>query len=277
MFVFTVFRFSKFISLIVCVCVSLILRQDYDAIRTSLEHGGCESFRAEQTEKGWHKTCADVIPELWSGQNLNIETYAKEGLIEPSTGAGKDFLHTICIVFFLKLTNARLYYHSSQSFFLSLGGVAKYSWYVPKFTAERHYTLLSHFGMKEGSELEKRRRMAELFLRPRTWGFFCQMVSPDNCATPYYDEEGKLIAARAPQDDSEKGSYFSSGLYHGHFSASEENDCDANPTNCTGHFAIPPCSWTNYAVPQLHHIGIPVWSGGSQSASGSYGTQYRIV
>lgn len=153
---------------------------------------------------------------------------------------------------------------------MQTGGVAKFSWYVPKFTAANHFNILSHYGLKEGSDLEERRRMAELFLRPRNWKFFCEKVSPDNCTLPYYDNEGRLIAARAPQDESEEGQFFKAGLYHGHFSASDDNDCDANPTTCTGHIASPPCTWTNYVVPQLHYLGIPVWSGGTSTAAGNY-------
>jgi len=214
---------------------------DYDAIRRSLEHGGCESFRKEQQKiadnNAPYESCGDVIPEAWYGQNANIETHVKDGLLEPSTGSG---------------------------------GVGKYSWYVPKFTAVNNYIVLSLYGIKEGTLLEQRRRMAELFLRPRNWKFFCDEVSEDNCTTSYIDEEGRLIASRPPEGEDEEGKFFSEGLYHGHFSASEENDCDANPTNCTGHIASPPCEWTNFVVPQSHYMGIPVRSSGKESASGNY-------
>ena len=178
------------------------------------------------------------MTEAWYGQNANIETHVKDGLIEPSTGSG---------------------------------GVAKYSWYVPRFTAVNNYIVLSLYGIKEGTLLEQRRRMAELFLRPKNWKFFCDEVSEDHCTTPYSDEEGRLIASRPPEGEDEEGKFFSEGVYHGHFSASEENDCDAHPTNCTGHIASPPCTWTNYVVPQLHYMEIPVWSNGKESAAGNYG------
>lgn len=69
----------------------LNISQDYDAIRTSVKFGGCTSLlRLDQEKKGWYRSCADVMPEAWNGQNSNIEEYVKEGTIEPSTGSGKN-------------------------------------------------------------------------------------------------------------------------------------------------------------------------------------------
>jgi len=53
-----------------------------------MEYDGCESFRAEQEEKGWYRSCADVVTEAWNGQIENIEAMVQEGVIEPSTGSG---------------------------------------------------------------------------------------------------------------------------------------------------------------------------------------------
>ena len=38
-------------------------------------------------------------------------------------------------------------------------------------------------------------------------------------------------------DDVEGGRYHVGGEYMGHFRATEKNNCDMNPTNCTGHVA----------------------------------------
>jgi len=57
-----------------------------------MEHDGCESFRAEQEEKGWYRSCADVVTEAWNGQIENIEAMVQEGVIEPSTGSGASIL-----------------------------------------------------------------------------------------------------------------------------------------------------------------------------------------
>ena len=43
--------------------------------------------------------------------------------------------------------------------------------------------LLSHFGMRSGQDMENRRIMAEAFLRPQTWKYFCDEISSDNCTT----------------------------------------------------------------------------------------------
>eukprot|EP00957_Ditylum_brightwellii_P006738 511675-Ditylum_brightwellii.AAC.1 len=91
--------------------------------------------------------------------------------------------------------------------------------------------------MTENAGSENRRLMASTFLRPQTWKYFCEKVSLDNCTTPYYDDEGLLIAARPPSDQLEEAKYFSTDSYHGYFAATKDNDCDANPFNCTGHIA----------------------------------------
>ena len=127
--------------------------------------------------------------------------------------------------------------------------------------------LLSHFGMA-GQDIENRRLMAETFLRPQTWKYFCDEISSDNCTTPYYDDEGRLIAARPPSDESEDVRYFSAESFHGHFAATADNDCDASPFACTGHISNVQCDWTTYAIPQAHYLGIPVKGNGPGVAGG---------
>ena len=219
---------------------------DYDALRASLEHGDCVSFQANNAKSGGeYKSCAHVMPEAWNGQKENMASAEEEGLIEPTTGSG---------------------------------GVAKYSWYVPHFTAERDPIILSYFGMTSGDDdLANRRRLPELFLRPQTWKWFCDNVSADNCSTPYYDEEGRLIASRPPADEGEEVRYFSAGSFHGHFAPTEENDCDANPFTCTGHIANVQCDWSTFAIPQAHYLGIPVKGSGPGVAGGyPYGRMVDI-
>lgn len=110
---------------------------------------------------------------------------------------------------------------------------------------------------------EARRLLAKTFLRPMNWTDFCRLVSTDNCTTPYYDNEQRLIASSAPplllnnntatstvDDNNDAGGggggsggrynghkYFLSGSYHGHFAPTDDNDCESNPTTCTGHIA----------------------------------------
>ena len=205
------------------------------------------------------------MPEVWKGQYDNIAMYEAKNIIEPSSGSG---------------------------------GVGKFSWYIPKFTAERNPLLLSYFGMTtntttitatfntttgtttyntttmdaEENALGTRRLLAETFLRPQTWNDFCLYVSTDNCTTPYYDEEKRLIASSPPSlpdnnnnndnDDDDGNKYFVSGSYHGHFAPTDDNDCVTNPTTCTGHIANPPCDWTTFVIPQAYYNQIPVTSSG---------------
>ena len=70
--------------------------QDYDALRTALVHGDCESFQADRRKNEQeYKSCAHVMPENWNGQKENIEDAEKEGLIESSTGSGKTYFITL--------------------------------------------------------------------------------------------------------------------------------------------------------------------------------------
>lgn len=79
------------------------------------------------------------------------------------------------------------------------------------------------------------------------------------------------VAKQPPAEDgSQDGLYFSSGLYTGYFRATEENDCDANPTTFSGHFTDYPCGWTSYARQQIKHLGIALEGGGSQTGGSSY-------
>ena len=101
--------------------------------------------------------------------------------------------------------------------------------------------MLSYYGI--GGE-SNRKKVAELFKRPTTWGDFCTLISLNNCST------ASDTAVRAPIDDDEAGKYYVDGLFRGYFRATEKNVCsDANP-NCTGHIANVPCSWGIYSVAQ---------------------------
>ena len=169
-----------------------------------------------------------------------------------------------------------------------LGGVAKYSWYIPKFTAKSNPLLLSHFGINAGlDELENRRIMAETFLRPQTFQYFCNYISKDNCTTPYYDNDGRLIISGRPplsfnndDDDSnsdEGDSYFVRDVYHGHFSATNENNCTKNPTMCTGHLSNVQCDWSTFAIPQAYYNNIPVKGSGPDDRKFHYYMSIYII
>lgn len=78
---------------------------------------------------------------------------------------------------------------------------------------------------------ENRRKLAETFKRPTTWGDYCQLVSINNCSTP--DD----VAQRAPIDAKEMDCMYMKGFYTGYFRYTDENNCTKNPTTCTGHIA----------------------------------------
>lgn len=142
-----------------------------------------------------------------------------------------------------------------------LGVLGQEGWWVPKFTGEQEPSFLSYLGLKRP---ENRRKIAEAFLRPTTWADYCELVSEDQCKTP------DAVAARPPADEGEGGHYFfmENGEYTGHFRATEDNDCDKWPLNCTGHIADYPCGWTSNVFQQAYHLDIPVRSNGPDQGGG---------
>jgi hypothetical protein len=145
-----------------------------------------------------------------------------------------------------------------------LGVLGEEGWFVPKFTGMRDPSILSYLGL-QGEE--RRQKLAEMFLRPTTWGDYCKHVSETNCKTP--DE----TALRPPMNETEMGRYFvpeDGGAFAGYFRATDENDCDQFPSSCTGHIADYPCGWTSNVVPQAHYLDIAVKSSGPEPGASGY-------
>lgn len=142
-----------------------------------------------------------------------------------------------------------------------MGALGHLSWFIPKFTGEKDLTLFTYMGL-QGEE--NRRKLAEMFLRPTSWKDYCLFVSSDGCATP------DNVTARAPADASEESRMFVEGLYTGHFRKTEQNDCEINPTTCTGHIVDFPCGWSSSVKQQTHHLGIALESNGPEPVSGGY-------
>uniref|UniRef100_A0A7S4IYQ5 G-protein coupled receptors family 3 profile domain-containing protein n=1 Tax=Odontella aurita TaxID=265563 RepID=A0A7S4IYQ5_9STRA len=162
-----------------------------------------------------YQSCSHVIPEVWHGQLEDVRRdLLREGVVEPPQ---------------------------------ALGVLAQGLWFVPRFTGERDQTLLNYLGLRGE---KNRRKVAEAFLRPTTWGDYCASVSPGGCAT----DDG--VAARPPGDDGEKSRMFAEGLYTGHFRATDRNNCTKYPKTCTGHLADYPCGWTSFNLPLTHHLDI---------------------
>lgn len=148
-----------------------------------------------------------------------------------------------------------------------LGVVAFDTWFMTKFTAVEDPTLDSYMGL-QGEE--NRRKLAETFLRPTTWKDYCELLSTNNCST----DDG--VAKRAPSSEDEHSRMFVDGLYTGHFRATEKNDCDLNPTNCTGHIADYPCGWYSFVEAQAYHLNISLESDGDEPGSNGYSYQQLI-
>ena len=144
---------------------------------------------------------------------------------------------------------------------LGFGMLGWAGWYIPKFTGERDPTLMSFMGL-QGEQ--NRRKLAETFLRPTHWKDYCDLVSLTNCKT----DDG--VASRAPATESEETSYYAEGLYGGHFRATEKNDCDLNPTTCSGHIVDFPCGWSSFVKQKTHHLNIALESNGEEPISGGY-------
>uniref|UniRef100_A0A7S4JDL3 Uncharacterized protein n=1 Tax=Odontella aurita TaxID=265563 RepID=A0A7S4JDL3_9STRA len=135
------------------------------------------------------------------------------------------------------------------------------SMYIPKFVAEMDPSLVSSNGMSGESN---RKKLADIFKRPTTWLDYCREVSSTNCTS----SDG--AAARWPSDPDEEGRYFVQDLYTGHFRATDENNCDKNPSTCTGHFVDASCEWTTYSESQLFWNKIALQSDGPLKPNGAY-------
>jgi hypothetical protein len=205
---------------------------DFEALETAKLLGG-DCTQVEQ-EPGNYRSCSHFIPENWLGLNPEVGLEDLFGY-DPSTEALEPPLQ--------------------------LGSISQEGWHIPRFTAERDPSLLSFMGL-EGEE--NRRKLAERFLRPTSWQAYCEEVSANNCTTP------DLVAARAPVDDAENGSYFAHMLYTGHFRQTDENDCDRNPMTCTGHIADFPCGWSSNVRTVAFWHNIALESSGGMPGSRGY-------
>jgi 7 transmembrane sweet-taste receptor of 3 GCPR len=144
----------------------------------------------------------------------------------------------------------------------SLGATAFNSIFVTRFSVDKDPTLSSYIGL-QGEK--NRQKLAETFLRPTTWEYYCTKISSSNCTAP------DSVAQRPPASDSEAQRMFVQDLFTGHFRSTEENDCsgDRNST-CTGHIGDYPCGWNSYIYPQTYHLDIALKSNGEQSKTGAY-------
>ena len=184
----------------------------------------------DNSDESWdYKSCAHVMVEAWSGQAPAVKELSVTQVVEPPEGTGV---------------------------------VGKLGWFVPKYLVEQDPSLAHWLGL---SGEANRRKVAELFRVPTTYGQFCSEIVPHNCTVP------TLFASRPPNDEAEASSYFvAGGVFNGYFRFSPENDCDANPTTCVGHITDVPCEWSTFAVPQAYHLNISVTSRGPLEPNQGY-------
>ena len=181
--------------------------------------------RLNQDDSKEYQSCAHVIPEVWQGQKKTVAALRSEDTIEARNG----------------------------------GLLGQQGLFVPRFTAMKDPTLLTSFGL-----LANRTKLAETFKRPTSWKEYCELISPNNCATP------DTVAIRAPLTETEEQRMFEEDVYTGHFRATEDHDCERHPDTCTGDFVDYPCGWTSYSFQQLYNLGIALKSNGPEEVTGGY-------
>jgi len=189
-----------------------------------------------------YQVCFHVVPEVWTADLVWIKDLVHRGIAEPP---------------------------------LQLGVLGQEALYVPKFTAQTHPSFTNYLALQDPNN---RRKLAETFLHPTTWHDYCRQISPTNCTTP------DAVAQRPPAQrnvttiaddgggggENEMDRYFHPNDYTGYFRATDKNNCDDHPDNCTGHVADFPCGWSSYVVPYTHHLNIALEGDGPEPYSKGY-------
>ena len=158
--------------------------------------------------------CVQYLPEVWKSLNDQFTQLLKNDMVEPPAPNG----------------------------LLGQSGL-----HIPLSTAEKFPDLSIWFGWRGE---EKRKFLAETFLRPLTWADYCAYISATHCS------ESDETAQRAPESADEETCYFLENVYNGYFHASDKNNCTLNPTTCTGAILGAPCQWAAYTEGQLYYNGI---------------------
>lgn len=240
---------------------------DEEALRRGVQVGDCRPIVRAQRYDGpgdnksdKYESCSHFIPEVWDAEELKVDDFVRQGLIETPQ---------------------------------SMGVIGQENWFIPKFTAERDPTLLSYVGL---AGEENRRKLAKRFGRPVRWGDYCKGLALANNSSRSSSSDSSssnnnnggnsssststssssppctdAVSMRAPADDEEADAFFVEGLYAGHFRHDlDENNCTKYPNNCTGHIIDYPCGWTSFVIPQTHHLGIALQSSGNEPGSRGY-------
>lgn len=182
-----------------------------------------------------YQPCAHIVPEYWESTSVRTTDNVYNGIVEPPQ---------------------------------SLGALGMEGWFVTKFTLDENPSLATYIGLQERDDddnHDRRKLLADTFLRPTTWGDYCDQVSLTACQQP----DG--VALRAPLDPTEANQMFvDGGVYTGHFRKTEENDCLKYPHDCTGHISEYPCGWSSFTESQAYHLNIPLRSSGPEPGARGY-------
>lgn len=145
----------------------------------------------------------------------------------------------------------------------------RFGFYVPISLIPKHTSLSSVYGFGFKGE-DNRQKLADIFLTPTTWDFYCNRISSSGCS------ESDGIAEHAPSDEEEKLSYFKEGSYKGHFRRDDSNDCEKFPNNCTGNVIVPTCDWSIYSEAQFFWNKIFLTSNGPNIPNGGYNSKQAV-
>ena len=148
-----------------------------------------------------------------------------------------------------------------------LGG---FSFYIPLFTAEQDLSLTSFRGLQGEANREK---VANTFKDPTNWADFCDYVDPNNCTVT---SSNWTTAARYPENEEEKSSYFVPDLYKGYFRTTDKGNCTKNPQQCKGHIINPKCDWTAYPENQIYWNDIHLESRGYLEPNNGYSYSHIV-
>jgi len=161
-----------------------------------------------------NKPCAHILPEVWEGATNSEITSAQE--------------------------------KGSVLSIESNGILGQVGYYIPSYTAERHRSFTSFYGLRGD---ENRVKLADTFKEPTTWVDFCELVHLTNCT--FTDEEG-MPKRWYPKTAKERDSYFVPDLYAGHFRVTDRTNCTKNPDTCKGNLIGPRCNWSTYVDSQMY-------------------------
>ena len=111
--------------------------------------------------------------------------------------------------------------------------IGRLGYYIPEFTARNHPELSTFYGWIGE---ENRQHLAENFLTPVTWEFYCANITKSSNCTD-------SVASGPPLNAKEGAKYFQQGRYTGHFYTPPDGNCTINPETCTGHFINCNCNF----------------------------------